>query len=300
MSPTSAPDHGFTSLASTSRLPESIAPSTTQATARTTDAPFTQCPSTEALFTKRSLHATPPASLTLADQLGTRRYALPFWKRGIDIVGCLLALPLLALCTLMMFLVTRRVSPGPVFYYQERIGYMGRRFRLFKFRTMQRNADCAVHHAHCAELIRGNAPMVKLDQRGDARLIPFAWILRASGLDELPQIINVLRGEMSLVGPRPCTPIEFSHYRSWHRQRCDSVPGLTGLWQVSGKNRTTFEQMIGLDLRYGRSVSLRQDLRIIVLTPWCLLEQIRETRRARGTPSPVSNFQPNCGQPETA
>ncbi|MEO7597775.1 MAG: sugar transferase [Opitutus sp.] len=243
---------------------------------------------------------TRPTTLAPTVRLGAKGNALPWWKRSLDLVGCFLALPLLALCTLVMFVVMRRVSPGPVFYYQDRIGYMGRRFRLFKFRTMKQDADCAVHDAHCTDLIRTNAPMIKLDQRSDARLIPFAWILRAAGLDELPQIINVLRGEMSLVGPRPCTPAEFAHYRSWHRQRCDALPGLTGLWQVSGKNRTTFEEMIGLDLRYTRNVSLWQDLRIIALTPCCLLRQVRETRRARAKLAEPRTIQTACGEPGTA
>jgi lipopolysaccharide/colanic/teichoic acid biosynthesis glycosyltransferase len=99
--------------------------------------------------------------------------------------------------------------------------------------------------------------MQKLDTRGDSRLIPGGWMLRASGLDELPQIINVLRGEMSIVGPRPCIPYEFEQYSSWQRQRLNSAPGLTGLWQVSGKNRTTFDEMIRLviDTRKGRRVA---------------------------------------------
>jgi exopolysaccharide production protein ExoY len=159
---------------------------------------------------------------------------------------------------------------------------------------MKKDADCSIHHAHCSDLIRSNAPMVKLDHRSDSRLLPFAWLLRASGLDELPQIINVLRGEMSLVGPRPCTPAEFAHYRSWHRQRCDSVPGLTGLWQVSGKNRTTFEQMIGFDLRYARERSLLQDVRIIASTPWSLVTQVRETRRARASSVREASYAASC------
>jgi len=205
----------------------------------------------------------------------------PRWKRAIDLAACLAGLPLLGLSTLAMAVLTRCFSPGPVFYRQERIGWLGRRFMIFKFRTMKVGADCAVHQDYCRELIHTNAPMAKLDSRGDARLIPLAWVLRAAGLDELPQLINVLRGEMSLVGPRPCLPAEFEHYGEWPRKRCAVRPGLTGLWQVSGKNRTTFRQMIGYDLKYAEDCSWRLDLRIIFRTVPCLLGQVREGLRGR-------------------
>jgi len=123
--------------------------------------------------------------------------------------------------------------------------------------------------------------MMKLDARGDSRLIPGSWLLRASGLDELPQIINVLRGEMSIVGPRPCLPSEYAEYQPWQRQRCDAIPGLTGLWQVSGKNRTTFEQMIRLDIRYVETKSFWMDIRIILMTIPALLVQIYDTKIGR-------------------
>ena len=215
----------------------------------------------------------------------THRNPMPFWKRAIDLGACVVALPFLALCTFAMAVMTKCVSPGPVFFRQERIGYRGRRFKIFKFRTMRVGADSSVHQNHLNDLIGTNAPMVKLDSSGDARLIPGAWLLRATGLDELPQLINVLRGEMSLVGPRPCIPNEFEHYSPWQRRRCDALPGLTGLWQVSGKNRTTFEQMIRLDIQYAREFSFWLDLKIIFLTAPCLLEQVRETRRTRRLPS---------------
>lgn len=206
---------------------------------------------------------------------------LPRWKRTIDITICVLAFPLLALCTLVMTFITSLVSPGPVFFRQERIGHRGRRFRIYKFRTMRVGADSVVHQNYCKDLISTNAPMVKLDSRGDARLLPGAWLLRASGLDELPQLINVFRGEMSFVGPRPCLPAEFELYAPPQRARCDVLPGLTGLWQVSGKNRTTFDEMINLDVRYAREVSLGLDLKIILLTAPCLFAQVIDTRRAR-------------------
>jgi exopolysaccharide production protein ExoY len=205
----------------------------------------------------------------------------PPWKRTIDVACSLAALPVLGFFTLVMTVVTRIASPGPVFFRQKRIGHRGQPFMCYKFRTMYFGADTTIHQSHCDYLIQSNAPMIKMDARGDSRLIPGGWILRASGLDELPQMLNVLRGEMSVVGPRPCVPYEYDRYLPWQRERFNAVPGLTGLWQVSGKNRTTFEQMIRLDIEYARRRSLWLDLKIILLTLPALLQQIGDTRRAR-------------------
>jgi lipopolysaccharide/colanic/teichoic acid biosynthesis glycosyltransferase len=206
---------------------------------------------------------------------------LPAWKRCLDLACCVAALPLLAVCTLVMTVITKIVSPGPVFFRQERVGYKGRRFKIYKFRSMTLGADTAGHQSYYKDLIGTNAPMMKLDARGDSRLLPGAWLLRASGLDELPQLINVLRGEMSLVGPRPCIPSEFEQYLPWQHSRFDAMPGLTGLWQVSGKNRTTFEEMIRFDIKYSQTLSILLDLRIIVMTIPSLLIQISDTKLGR-------------------
>jgi len=208
---------------------------------------------------------------------------LPAWKRCLDLACCVAALPLLAVCTLVMTVITKIVSPGPVFFRQERVGYKGRRFQIYKFRSMTLGADTASHQSYYKDLIGTNAPMVKLDARGDSRLLPGAWLLRASGLDELPQLINVLRGEMSLVGPRPCIPSEFEEYLPWQQKRCDAVPGLTGLWQVSGKNRTTFEEMIRFDIQYTQILSLGLDVKILLLTLPALIQQVYDTRSSRKT-----------------
>jgi lipopolysaccharide/colanic/teichoic acid biosynthesis glycosyltransferase len=205
----------------------------------------------------------------------------PGWKRTIDLACCLAALPLLALLTVVVALLTRIASPGPVFFMQERVGYRGRRFLCYKFRTMKCSADTSLHQNHLDELIRTNAPMTKMDSRRDSRLIPGAWLLRATGLDELPQIINILRGEMSVVGPRPCLVYEFEKYLPWQKARTDTQPGLTGLWQVSGKNRLTFEQMIQLDIEYARTRTPWLDLKIILLTVPALILQVSDTRKAR-------------------
>jgi lipopolysaccharide/colanic/teichoic acid biosynthesis glycosyltransferase len=129
--------------------------------------------------------------------------------------------------------------------------------------------------------MNSNTPMMKMDSQGDPRIIPFGVLLRASGMDELPQLINVLRGEMSLVGPRPCMPYEYDQYLPWQKERFGAVPGLTGLWQVSGKNKTTFVEMIQLDIKYAKNKTLWWDLKIILMTVPALIIQMLETRQAR-------------------
>ena len=209
----------------------------------------------------------------------------PGWKSALDITCILLSLPVwLPLMTLLM-LVTRIASPGPIFYRQERIGFGGRHFFISKFRTMKLSAETQVHERHFEELMRVDCPMTKLDVYGDPRLAPFGRILRASGLDELPQIFNVLRGEMSLVGPRPCTPNEFAHYEPWQRERVNGLPGLTGYWQVNGKNKTTFNEMIAMDLFYLENVSILLDLKIMLKTGAVIAGQLFESQPAAHTQS---------------
>lgn len=213
---------------------------------------------------------------------------LPAWKRSLDLLFCAAVFPVFTLLTVFMAAMVRLTSPGPVLFKQERVGLGGRRFKIYKFRTMHVAADTRGHQQHFTALMTSNAPMQKLDAKGDSRLIPGAWLIRATGLDELPQIINVLRGEMSVVGPRPCIPYEYEQFTPDQRRRCASVPGLTGLWQVSGKNRTTFEQMIALDCEYGRRRSLWLDLRIIFLTPAALLVQVCDQVLGRARPAPAA------------
>lgn len=207
--------------------------------------------------------------------------ALPYWKRSLDLLCCLAALPFLLGCLVASAVLMSVASRGPLFFRQERVGYRGRRFVLFKLRTMHVAAGTDCHAAHFSTLVHSNTPMRKLDEGRDQRLIPGAWLLRASGLDELPQIINVLRGDMTIVGPRPCIPYEYDHYSDKQRARFESVPGLTGLWQVSGKNRTTFDEMIQLDIEYTTRRSPWLDLAIIARTPFALVVQISDTLRSR-------------------
>src|SRR5207244_11003909 len=140
----------------------------------------------------------------------------------------------------------------------------GKRFMIFKFRSMKVNAEAQSHQQHLESLMRANSPMTKLDASGDLRLIAGGRIMRAGGLDELPQIFNVLGGEMSLVGPRPCFPHEFERYEPWQRARVNAPPGLTGYWQVNGKNRTTFSEMIEMDILYSKKMSVWLDLTIML------------------------------------
>src|SRR5437016_1403759 len=206
---------------------------------------------------------------------------VPGWKSALDITCILLALPIWLPLMILLMLITRLASPGPIFYRQKRVGLGGRHFSIWKFRTMKVSAETQSHERHLEELIRVNRPMTKLDAIGDPRLAPFGRILRASGLDELPQIFNVLCGEMSLVGPRPCLPNEFAKYEPWQRERVNALPGLTGLWQVSGKNKTTFNEMIRMDLSYLNSMSILLDLKIMLKTCAVVAEQLLESRLAR-------------------
>ena len=216
---------------------------------------------------------------------------IPRWKRALDIICCIAALPALAICTLLAAILTTIASPGPILFRQDRIGYKGRRFKLYKFRTMHGSAATTSHQTHFSQLMCSNVPMQKLDSRGDSRIIPGGWILRASGFDELPQIINVLRGDMSIVGPRPSIPYEYEQYSDWQRERTNTQPGLTGLWQVSGKNRTTFDEMIRLDITYVQQKSLLMDVKIIAMTVPALCIQVADTRKLRsGSPKPSVNL----------
>ena len=205
--------------------------------------------------------------------------ALPGWKRFIDLAMVTLLIPVWLPVMTLVALWVAITSPGPVFYRQPRIGFKGRRFMLMKFRTMKVNAETHVHEAYLEHLIASDRPMIKLDATGDPRLIFGGKFLRATGLDELPQIFNVLKGEMSLVGPRPCTVIEFERYAPEQRARVNALPGLTGLWQVNGKNRTTFRQMIEMDIFYARNISLSLDLKIILRTPPAILGQFFDSVR---------------------
>lgn len=194
-------------------------------------------------------------------------------KRSSDIVIAALALLLAAPLWLLIALLIKLDSRGPVFYLQERVGMDGRLFLCYKFRTMTPGADSKVHREYQKQFIAGRAeanlgdgeqPVYKF--QSDARITRVGRWLRRASLDEVPQLLNVLRGDMSVVGPRPPIPYEVEDYELWHRKRLDMKPGLTGLWQVSGRNRIPFEEMVKLDLYYIENWSLLLDLKIILRT----------------------------------
>jgi exopolysaccharide production protein ExoY len=207
-------------------------------------------------------------------------FTVPSWKTILDLTCILLSIPLWLPLALFLALWIKLASPGPVFFRQERVGHRGKRFMILKFRTMKVNVETRTHERHLEQLIKADAPMTKLDAAGDPRIIPGGRFLRATGLDELPQLFNVLRGEMSLVGPRPCTPHEFKSYKVWQRERVNAQPGLTGFWQVNGKNRTTFTEMIKLDIFYTKKMSLWLDLTIMLKTLPALITQVIDSRSA--------------------
>ncbi len=192
-------------------------------------------------------------------------------KRLVDILGasCLLLVTLPVL--IIAGLIVQFRDKGPVFCLQQRLGYLGKPFIMYKLRTMWRQAPESSHSEYLATLITTNGTLTKLDRKGDARIIPGMALIRDLGIDELPQLINVIRGDMSLVGPRPCLPYEAREFDLWHKERFSVRPGLTGLWQVSGKNLTTFRRMMELDVRYAHRGTLLSDLVILLRTPLAVL-----------------------------
>jgi exopolysaccharide production protein ExoY len=205
----------------------------------------------------------------------------PVWKRCLDVTlvsaGLIVVLPIMLLIALLIRLVSR----GPIFFRQQRIGYLGKPFTVLKFRTMHADADQKLHQDHVGKLIAQGLPLTKLDKTGDKRLIPFGAALRAACLDELPQLLNVLRGEMSLVGPRPCLDYEFSQLLPWHKQRFNTLPGMTGLWQVKRGAETSFREMMQMDLRYVANRSVWLDLSILAETGPAVVSQVLDSWAAK-------------------
>jgi len=197
-------------------------------------------------------------------------------KRMIDVLGSLLLLAMLSPGFLAIAAAIKLTSRGPVLFRQKRIGEHGIPFTFLKFRSMHMNNDSSEHEEYVRQLIAGQAEMKSANGNGggvfkltnDSRITPVGRFLRRSSLDELPQLINVLRGEMSLVGPRPPVPYEVEAYATWHRRRVlEAKPGITGLWQVHGRSRVEFDEMVRMDLRYARDCSPLLDLKILLQTP---------------------------------
>jgi lipopolysaccharide/colanic/teichoic acid biosynthesis glycosyltransferase len=194
----------------------------------------------------------------------------PVLKRSVDIIGSLTALLLFMPMFLIVAVLVKLTSRGPILFCQKRVGRYGKEFTFYKFRTMSTDNDPRIHQEYVAKLIAGDVSrstgVYKLVN--DPRITPLGRFLRKSSLDELPQFFNVLKNDMSLVGPRPPLPYEFERYRTWHKRRVlELKPGLTGLWQVEGRSRTTFDEMVRMDLRYAIQQSFWFDLKILLQTP---------------------------------
>ena len=208
-----------------------------------------------------------------------RKSSLLLVKRIMDIVGSGMALILLAPLLVLIAVIIKLTSKGPVFFEQERLGLFGKTFRFLKFRSMYVDNDPKIHQEFMKRLISGNhdakseggsKPAYKMTN--DPRVTRIGRILRRFSLDELPQFIHVLKGEMSLVGPRPPLAYEFKEYNVWHRRRVlEAKPGLTGLWQVKGRSRVSFDDMVRLDLQYVHNWSLWLDIQILIQTPRAVL-----------------------------
>ena len=203
----------------------------------------------------------------------TRIEALPAWKRVFDLVGAtigvIVCLPLFILVSLYIKLVSR----GPILFKHKRYGYRGEPLFVWKFRSMHVNANPVDHQQHVMNMVNSDVQLKKLNT--DDQLIPLGKWLRCTAIDELPQLINVFKGEMSLVGPRPDV-VPLNQYQPWQQTRFDILPGLTGLWQVSGKNHTTFNEMNELDAFYVERCSLWLDLKIVFLTIPAILKLVTE------------------------
>lgn len=196
-------------------------------------------------------------------------------KRAMDVLGSSMLLLFVSPILLLIALIIKLTSRGPILFRQTRVGRYGQKFVFLKFRSMYLNCDAGLHKDYVTKFIAGRPDVLKDDNgkhiykiKHDPRVTPFGDFLRRTSLDELPQLINVLKGEMSLVGPRPALPYEVARYQLWHRRRfLESKPGITGLWQVRGRSRLTFDEMVRLDLEYCRKASLALDLQILLQTP---------------------------------
>ncbi len=192
-------------------------------------------------------------------------------KRALDVVASLIAIILFSPLFILISVAVKLTSKGPILFRQERVGQYGRRFSFLKFRSMKCGSNSHIHQEYVKQFISGTIAKeqgvtYKITQ--DPRLTRIGGFLRKSSLDELPQLINVLKGEMSLVGPRPAIPYEIAFYQMWHRTRFLEVkPGITGLWQVTGRSKTTFDDMVRLDLRYVKQWSFWLDIQILLRTP---------------------------------
>ena len=210
----------------------------------------------------------------------SRRKSLLVLKRSIDVLGSAAITTLCLPLFVSIAIAVRLSSRGPILFRQQRVGQFGQIFTFLKFRSMVVDNDHSVHKEYVTKMIAEGTD-VEPKARGkqvykltnDKRVTPIGRFLRRTSLDELPQLINVLKGDMSLVGPRPPIPYELAAYQTWHRRRVLEVkPGITGLWQVTGRSRVKFDEMVRLDLRYATSWSPWLDLKILVMTPLAVIK----------------------------
>lgn len=229
-------------------------------------------------------HSGRPSNPALYPDLFTKnngKRSLLVVKRIVDVACSALLIALCAPLLVLIAILVKLTSRGPILFRQDRIGQYGRRFTFLKFRSMRVDNDPTVHREYVTKLIAGEAERVTASASGkgvyklanDRRITRVGAFLRKTSLDELPQLINVLKGDMSLVGPRPPIPYELAAYQTWHRRRVLEVkPGITGLWQVTGRSRVKFDDMVRLDLRYATSWSLWLDLKILLRTPGAVIK----------------------------
>lgn len=215
--------------------------------------------------------------------IGQSRSEISNWQRAVkrilDLFVISFGLVFLSPVFLSIAILIILDSPGSVLYKQKRIGENGQPFTMFKFRSMKKGSNESVHKAYTTRLIRENTNPVygrysrgrSLKMENDPRITRVGRFIRRTSLDELPQIFNVLRGEMSLVGPRPPLPYELEVYQEWHKRRLVVPPGITGLWQVKARNQVSFEEMVQMDLEYIDNYSLFLDIKLILETPWAII-----------------------------
>jgi lipopolysaccharide/colanic/teichoic acid biosynthesis glycosyltransferase len=220
-----------------------------------------------------------PSNPTLYPDLSQRartKRVFNVMKRSMDVFGSVMGLIGFSPAFLIIAVAIKMTSTGPVLFRQQRVGQFGQPFVFLKFRSMHVNNDCRVHQEYVTKMISGTRQTTQVDGNGDGvykltqdpRITRFGAFLRKTSLDELPQLVNVLKGHMSLVGPRPPLPYEVEAYEVWHRRRLlEAKPGITGLWQVNGRSRVKFDDMVRLDLQYARTWSPWMDVKILLRTP---------------------------------
>lgn len=211
--------------------------------------------------------------------VGEESRAVNFLRRAFDLLFASALILLLGPVLLAVAVAVRLDSRGPALFRQRRVGYMEREFTLFKFRSMRVDADSRGHQEYVTALIHGGAVASDGGRENiyklavDDRITPVGRWIRRWSLDELPQLFNVVRGDMTLVGPRPAIPYEVAEYPAWYRDRFSVRPGLTGYWQVSGRSERTYEEMVRLDIEYAERRSIGLDLLILLKTPWVVLSR---------------------------